>query len=200
MPAWRPNDDGAVEPIPGAIRHSAATMRQLGVAPFCSACARTEPGSCCAAHVEEWHDPMLLFMNCLLGCDLRESRRQSADCLSQGPQGCQLIARRSSCVNFLCPSLTAFLGQCRSQALLSCLRQRTASRLESGTGHSSLVPGKASGPGFLVLKGRVPNIAVCMRSAGSASWVWRVFWRRNAPRAGDGLRFAAPTLATFLHS
>ena len=62
---------------------------------------------------------MLLFMNCLLGCDLRESRRQPADCFFQGPQGCQLIARHSFCVNFLCPSLTAFLEPSRSQTLLS---------------------------------------------------------------------------------
>ena len=102
-----------------AIGHTAATMRQSGLAPFCGSCATTGPGSCCSTHMEAWYDPMLLFMNCLLGCDLRESRRQPEDCFFQGPQGCQLRARYSFCVNFLCPSLTALLGRSRSQALLS---------------------------------------------------------------------------------
>jgi hypothetical protein len=69
--------------------------------------------------MEAWYDPMLLFMNCLLGCDLRESRRQPADCFFHGLQGCRLIARHIFCVNFLRPSLQTSLGTARRQALLS---------------------------------------------------------------------------------
>jgi hypothetical protein len=102
-----------------ANQHCAATMRRLGAAKFCGSCATAGPGSCCSAHVEEWYDPLLLFLNCLLGCDLGKYRRQAEACLFQGPHGCQLMPRHSFCVNFLCPSLTAFLGQPNSQALLS---------------------------------------------------------------------------------
>jgi len=93
-----------------AIDVSTETMHKLGIANHCRDCAGNGPGSCCSRGVEDWYDAMLLFVNLLLGCDLREVRPQSADCHFVGPNGCTLLARHYFCLHFLCPAVQERLG------------------------------------------------------------------------------------------
>ncbi|HAA03889.1 MAG TPA: hypothetical protein DCZ69_17510 [Syntrophobacteraceae bacterium] len=93
-----------------AIACSADRMLELGVASQCQNCARHGPGSCCSRGIEDWYDPMLLFVNLLLGCDLREVRPLPGDCHFVGTNGCTLIARHYFCVQFLCPAFKDQLG------------------------------------------------------------------------------------------
>jgi len=102
-----------------AIDVSTETMRRLGIAGHCAECAGNGPGSCCSRGVEDWYDAMLLFVNLLLGCDLREVRPQSADCHFVGPNGCTLLARPYFCVHYLCPALTDQLGPATIEQLLA---------------------------------------------------------------------------------
>ena len=102
-----------------AIAESAETMEKLGVAGQCGDCAGNGPGSCCSRSVEDWYDAMLLFVNLLLGCDLREVRPLSADCHFVGPAGCTLLARPYFCVHFLCPTLKDQLAPATIKQLLA---------------------------------------------------------------------------------
>ena len=101
------------------IADSAKTMRELGVAGQCGDCADNGPGSCCSRSVEDWYDPMLLFVNLLLGCDLQEVRPLAVDCHFVSPNGCTLLARHYFCVHFLCPALKDRLGPATTTQLLA---------------------------------------------------------------------------------
>ncbi len=101
------------------IAHTAEVMQEIGVAAGCGVCAGEAPGSCCSDSVEDWYDPMLFFINMLLGCDLKEQRSLPTDCHFVGPDGCTLIARNYFCVHFLCPKLKKELGRGGIERLLA---------------------------------------------------------------------------------
>jgi hypothetical protein len=102
-----------------AIRQNGDWMNRLGVRNACSVCAQEPAGSCCSVSVEDWYDPLLLFINLLMGCDLGETRANPADCCFVGPRGCNLVARHYYCVHHLCPSLRQMLGSVPSERLLA---------------------------------------------------------------------------------
>jgi len=102
-----------------AIENTQQLMRDYGVVICCSGCAAKEPAGCCAKGVEDWYDEYLLFINLIMGGTIDNRKESGEACLFVGVNGCELIARYSFCVNFLCPTIVSSLGPARTQELLS---------------------------------------------------------------------------------
>jgi hypothetical protein len=71
--------------------------------------------------VEEWYDPVLLLVNLLLGVQIPLSREVEDGCLFVGSGGCELAAKHSFCLNYLCPDLKAGLDADAEKRLLSVI-------------------------------------------------------------------------------
>ncbi len=92
-----------------AIATTRKTMEDLNMIGACSICSGRWTGGCCFAGVEDWYDAGLLFLNLLLGAELPENRMIEKGCMFVGSSGCELVARHSFCINYLCEGLRSSL-------------------------------------------------------------------------------------------
>jgi hypothetical protein len=114
----------------GAIEGTQRAMAVTGVVAGCTDCAGKKPGGCCFQGVEEWYDPVLLLINFLLGVDIPDTPVVPGGCLFAGPRGCQLRARYSFCINYLCPAIQEFLSEDETAALLKAAGEELGKGLE----------------------------------------------------------------------
>ncbi|MBN1655859.1 MAG: hypothetical protein JXA30_18985 [Deltaproteobacteria bacterium] len=91
------------------IERTDRSMREIGIAGACSACAK-KAGSCCFREIENCYDRVALLVNLLLKAPLPEKREIEGNCYFLGERGCKLIARDSFCINYLCGKLKTDLG------------------------------------------------------------------------------------------
>ena len=85
-----------------AIETTREKMKALNMIKACSVCSDKCMGGCCFVGVEKWYDAMLLLVNLLLGANIPEVRMVKKGCMFVGLSGCELLARHSFCINYLC--------------------------------------------------------------------------------------------------
>jgi hypothetical protein len=108
-----------IQKYEAAISETHAQMARRGITEACSACSSKQEGGCCFQGAEEWYDHVALLINLLMGVEVPETREVPDGCLFVGGKGCKLLARNAFCVNYLCPSLAASMGDTEKTNLLS---------------------------------------------------------------------------------
>ncbi|MFC1885812.1 hypothetical protein ACFLZM_01985 [Thermodesulfobacteriota bacterium] len=133
-----------------AIDTTWETMGELKVVKACIACSDKRIGGCCFNGVESWYDDMLFLINLLLGGKIPESRKTDDGCMFVGPNGCELIARYSFCINYLCNPLKELLNSSARKQLTAIAGREIFCGIQveqaiskwlasnSGTGHRGL--------------------------------------------------------------
>lgn len=106
-----PNLSDLLKRLEQNIKATWKAMWDLGVVETCKHCDEQEGGSCCGAGIENKYDPILLFMNLLMGVPLPEERLKGDSCFFLGEKGCKLMVRLVLCVDYLCPKLHKKLTQ-----------------------------------------------------------------------------------------
>ncbi|MBW2622147.1 MAG: hypothetical protein JRD68_04525 [Deltaproteobacteria bacterium] len=94
-----------------SISKTNRTMQDIGIARACASCAASQTESCCFEGAAQWYDRVLLLVNLLMGVDLPSGPGRTGHCRFVGREGCELRARYSYCVNYLCPDINASLGR-----------------------------------------------------------------------------------------
>ncbi len=102
-----------------AIVTTRETMKALNMIKACSVCSDKWMGGCCFAGVEKWYDAMLLLVNLLLGVNIPEVRMVKKGCMFVGLSGCELLARHSFCINYLCSTFKDSLSLSDQKTFLS---------------------------------------------------------------------------------
>ena len=129
-----------------ALRRTRSVMEEEGVFAACASCAARVQGGCCFCGVEEWYDPVLLLVNLLLGVQIPLSRELEEGCLFLGSGGCELTAKHSFCLNYLCPALKAGLKVDAEKRLLSVIGEELLSGWELERGIHRWLRGHGKNP------------------------------------------------------
>ena len=91
------------------IAASELFQAELGLGAICGECARND-ASCCYDGVQLLYDPVMLFINRLLGCEPPPAREIAGVCHFCGAGGCKLTAKLSYCHNYYCPAVEEAVG------------------------------------------------------------------------------------------